>query len=124
MTRCSRCEAEFTEAEIKDATGCPKCGTTSLPHDTDNDVTVVINTSELRILGIWAENYAVSVDNQHLDDAHREPLKDAMTRILAKLHKQLIALGKDVPLSMSDEMAEIRKAGHDATLYRDGKEEV
>lgn len=124
MIRCSKCDAEFTEAETAGATGCPKCGTTSLPYDTDNDVTIKINTSALRILGIWAENYAVSVDNRHLDEAHREPLKDAVTKILAGLHKQLVALGKDVPLSMSDEMGEIRKAGHDATLYRDGKEEV
>lgn len=36
---------------------CPKCGSTGVPCPDDSQVTVSVNWQELRVLGIWAENY-------------------------------------------------------------------
>jgi DNA-directed RNA polymerase subunit RPC12/RpoP len=125
-TRCSRCRKEFTEEETKGATCCPGCGSKSVPMDTDRDVIIKINTHELRILGIWAENYAVSVDNQpaNMDNPAYEPLKDTVTGICAHLREQLKALGKDSPLTLSHEMGDLRKEYPKAQLFRSGQEEV
>lgn len=124
MIVCSKCGAQFTDAQVESADCCPACKTRNRPLDTADDVGIVINTGDLRILGFWAENYAVTVDNGHLDDAQHDSLKERLARIFVKIHPQLQAVGKDVPLSMSEEVADLRKCGHDATLFRDGKEEV
>lgn len=57
--RCTDCAAEFAAEEVPDdARGCPACGTDSVPCDIAQDVTLKINWHELRILTIWASNWA------------------------------------------------------------------
>ncbi len=92
--------------------------------DPTKDVTITVNVHELRILGIWAENYAVSCDNHHLDDAGYEPLKDTIKAITDRLRAQLRELGKDAPLTLSAEFKQIEQEYPSAEFYRDGKEEV
>lgn len=58
MVRCTVCRNEYTEDEIKGKTSCPGCNTRSIACDTANDVTIKINWHELRILCMWAENWA------------------------------------------------------------------
>jgi DNA-directed RNA polymerase subunit RPC12/RpoP len=128
-TRCSRCYAEFSEMELKGASGCPKCGTRSLPMAISMDATIKINVHELRILGIWAENYAVSVDNKNLDNAAHESLKESLNRITDRIATQLPAEIR-TPLTLSKEIIELQQGlkaqGHpgDIELHRDGREEI
>lgn len=61
--RCVVCDSEFTLEEL-DALppekhgACPACGHDGVPCDPAQDVTVKINWHEIRILTIWADNWA------------------------------------------------------------------
>lgn len=55
--RCTRCAAEFCDAEIAKASACPACGSKSVPCAIAHDVTPTINWHELRILVMWAERW-------------------------------------------------------------------
>lgn len=57
-TRCVQCASEFSEHETENANACPACGDKGVPMSISEDVTVKINWHELRILSIWAENWA------------------------------------------------------------------
>ena len=57
-TRCTVCASEYTDAEIATATACPNCGSKGLPCDIAQDIEIKTNWHELRILGIWASNWA------------------------------------------------------------------
>lgn len=122
--RCTRCAAEFTEAEIQGYSGCPKCGTKSVPMSIPDDVTIKVNLHELRILGIWAENYAVATDNAQLDNPNHEPLKETVNAICDRLQAQLKALGKERPLTLSREFGELVKQNPNAQMFRGGHEEI
>ena len=57
--RCIVCRDEFSDEELEGKDyGCPSCGTESLPMHIKKDVSLQINWHELRILTIWATNYA------------------------------------------------------------------
>lgn len=56
--RCLNCSSEFTYAETEGVNRCPKCATTTLPGIIKYDVDLKINWQELRILVMWASNYA------------------------------------------------------------------
>jgi DNA-directed RNA polymerase subunit RPC12/RpoP len=122
--RCVRCATEFSDAETVGATACPKCGCKGLPMRINHDVTIRVNVHELRILGIWAENHAVHMDNQHLDDAHREPMKDTVNVICDRLQAQLREQGKEMPLTLTREFQEVKKAHPNIEVHRDGREEI
>ena len=68
VQRCIKCNTEFSEIEVEDATACPACGDTGIPAAIKDDVTVKINWHELRILTIWAENWAKKIQK---DDSRR-----------------------------------------------------
>jgi predicted nucleic acid-binding Zn-ribbon protein len=109
-TRCIVCDAEFTDEQVKGASGCPKCGTTSLPLSPERDRTIKINEHELRILTMWASNWA---------DAHCEPSSQkTLAAILQRLRAQL----PEVLLTMADEVRQLQDAGYKASLVMsDGK---
>ena len=108
VARCLACRSEFTEADIKGAAGCPSCGSRGVPSDPRKDVTITINPHELRILTIWASNYAES----KCEEGSRRSLKG----ILEALRKQL----PGVSLTMFDEVKDIAAAGHDVQLIQGG----
>ena len=56
--RCTKCYEEFSEEETKNVSCCPKCGCKGLPMSISQDVEIKINWHELRLLCIWAENWA------------------------------------------------------------------
>lgn len=124
--RCTRCATEFSDAEIQGCQACPTCGSIDVPMSIAQDATVRINVHELRILAIWAENYAVSLDNKHLDDATHEPSAAVVKAICGRLHPQLAAQGIDSPLTLSEEIGQLRQEfpKMKLTVIRDGREEV
>ena len=121
--RCVKCRSEFTDAETVGASACPKCGSKGVPMAIRHDATIKVNVHELRVLGIWAENYAVEQDNKHLDDAHRELMKDTVNVICDHIQAQLTQ-GKEMPLTLSREFQELKKAHPKVEIHRDGREEI
>lgn len=75
-TRCTQCDAEFTHEELVGATACPSCGTKSLPCSIDQDTTININWHSLRILTIWASNWA-----RDLEENHQKSLKSIIQKL-------------------------------------------
>lgn len=55
--RCTECRHEFADEEATGAS-CPNCGTEGVPMAIADDVTIRINWHELRILCMWASNFA------------------------------------------------------------------
>jgi hypothetical protein len=129
--RCTKCRVELDYDDIPENVNCcPKCGTKGLPCRVEDDVTIRINIHELRILGIWSENYAVSCDNKHLDDPFYESLKETVNIICREIEKQLIEQGKPTPLTLSGEMKDLKEylkeTGQkgEVDFYRDNREEI
>lgn len=104
VARCIQCDGEFTEEQITGENSCPDCGTKSIPCDPKNDTTLKINTHELRILTIWADNWA-----QERCDAQG---KKTLSCILQRLSQQL----PDTALTMAGEIRDLQNAGYDAQL--------
>lgn len=93
-TRCTDCAAEFTNAEIEGAKACPTCGSPSLPSALADDVTIQINWHELRILGIWASNYA---DAKLRGGPGERTLRSILKRIHAQHpERSPLTLGEDI----------------------------
>lgn len=110
--RCVQCDSSFTNAEVDAAyaagkRGCPACGTEALPVKPSNDVTIKINTHELRVLTIWASNYAERPDMS----AHsRKTLQCIIQRLQAQL--------PNVHFTLASEVRELQNLGHDAELIK------
>lgn len=113
VARCVQCDSEFTEEQLQGQQACPTCGTTSLPCDPAKDVTIKINTHELRILTIWADNWI---------QAHGEPQsKKTLSCIIQRLAAQL----PKTPLTLASEIKDLQDAGFDAQLIgSDGEVKV
>jgi hypothetical protein len=94
------------------------------------DALIRVNVHELRILCIWAENYAVHEDNKQLDNARHQSLKEIVNAIADRLRAQLREQGLDKPLTLSAEvkLVEAMMAQHGdksgVTFIRDGREEI
>ena len=99
--RCVDCRAEFTKDEIANANACPRCGTKRLPALITDDLSMQINLHELRILIIWASNWARGIK----DDA--SGAQKTIRAICAALKKQL---PEGTCLTMEDEMAALQEA--------------
>lgn len=99
--RCVKCRSEFTEEQIKGANACPGCGDKGVPMDPKADVTVRINWHELRILTMWAENWA-----NHYKEKHPEMIGTVFA-IAGALQDQF---PEAAPLTFSGEISELKKA--------------
>ena len=88
---CVDCGARFTQEEIK-GWGCPKCGSQGVPCGVGEDTTVEINWHELRILVIWAENWAQHCKRQASDDSSGKMPK-TVTAIARRLEAQRPTFG-------------------------------
>jgi predicted nucleic acid-binding Zn-ribbon protein len=122
--RCIRCNKTFTEEELVGATCCPGCGTKDIPCDPKKDAKIVINVQDLRILGIWAENYAVTVDNKELDNPNHRSLKELVNIITDRIEAQLKEQGLATPLTLSKEFSQVKQQFPGSQMFRDGREEV
>ena len=106
-TRCTTCRAEFSEAEIAGAKACPSCGSSGNPMAIAQDVTLRINWHELRILTIWASNWA---GREGVPASSRLALES----ILRELDKQKPEGA--APLTLAGEVRQLQEAGFDAEL--------
>lgn len=91
---------------VEDTTGlkaCPRCGTTGLPCDTADDVTVKINWHELRILGIWAEHYANQIEPQST------PTNSSRQCIYSITRRLEVQFPDKSPLTLSGELRQLKK---------------
>lgn len=110
-TRCTNCSAEFTDAELVGVGCCPKCGSTGTPCDIKDDVTIRVNWHELRIIGMWADNWA-STPN------FPESSKRVVAAILARLEKQY---PDKTPLTLAGEVRQLQTEYPTMELVRDGE---
>lgn len=114
--RCTICGKEFSDDEIPEGTcGCPNCGTKSLPCSIADDVSIKINWHELRILTIWAENWARQIDRE--EKKEEKNLLCIMT-IAERLQKQF---PDKVKLTLFGEIRELRKDYNIETNIDDDK---
>lgn len=112
---CLRCRTVTQIKPDQHLAGCPGCGDRSgIPADADDTVTVTLTKHELRILTMWADNHARTIASR--------PGLEHMPQITAGI---LDYLGQqtDAPLSLAQEMADVRAAFPDSTVtvYRDGE---
>jgi len=75
--RCVVCDSEFSDDEIKSSSCCPCCGATSLPMLITQDTTIKINWHCLRILTIWASNWAA----EKCDESARNAVSSIIKRL-------------------------------------------
>lgn len=99
--RCTGCSAEFSDEELQGRTSCPACGTDSVPCDIADDVAIDINWHELRILCMWATNYAVSMKKPNSSTSLRN--------IISRLEAQYPTRTK---LTLAGELAQLRDKGY------------
>ena len=112
-TWCTLCGARFTHAEIDGATACPKCGNAGIPCDANEDMTVVINWHELRILGIWAENWAQHC--QKLAPGGKGQARPEVIHAIARRLERQYPGG--VSLTLSGEIMQVRDHGFGIESY-------
>lgn len=96
---CTLCGKRFIEEEVAGAMSCPACGSTGIPCAVSDDVMVAVNWHELRILGIWAENWA-----KRCDDAGEKPMMPTVHAITRRIQRQFF---NKTPLTLSGEIAEL-----------------
>lgn len=109
---CLHCGTRFSEAEISGAYACPGCGSESVPVDRRLDTQITINPHELRILTIWADNYA----SEHF---RGKPGHHSLKRLLDRLRAQVKA-----PLTMGDEMKDLAAHFETKVTMTDGQGNV
>lgn len=102
---CVRCGGRYTAEEIEGAEKCPGCGSTGVPCDPQRDVWVQINWHELRILGIWAGNWADRVAESGEDRTDARATVTAITRRLEAQHPEIKS-----PLTMQGEVRLLKEA--------------
>ena len=89
-------------------TACPSCGNTKVPADADDTATVTLTTHELRILPIWAANWAEAIKGH--------PGCEDSPRIVQGITDHL-AVYTSAALSMRQEIADLREMFGDVTVY-------
>ncbi len=102
IARCLHCYKDFTEIEIKGRDCCPFCGCKGIPCSPKEDIKIKINWHELRILIIWAENWARQIKNKTND------IDSSLTVacIARRLQKQF---PNKTPLTLAGELTQLRE---------------
>jgi hypothetical protein len=102
--RCTICDHEVESTE--GLTGCPKCGTKSLPCSPKEDVTVKVNWHELTVLCNWAMFWA----NQHEATSQPETsMQQTIYSIVRRLETQHPEIRK--PLTLGGEIRQLKAEG-------------
>ena len=104
---CVECRSTFSAEELdrSGATSCPTCGSTGIPADLKDALELHITRHELRILTIWAANYAYQCDKKD-ENSH---LMTVVNGIIKGIRSQHAEVG---PLSLHEELQEVADAGH------------
>lgn len=95
--RCTACGFEVTKGASRDLRACPRCGDTSAPMAIADDVEIKVNWHELRVLGIWAEQWASRLDGNE---------QRIVNVICGRIHAQH---PEKAPLTMSSEIGQVRQ---------------
>ncbi len=99
---CTTCGYKVTQAKLDQGLSCcPSCGSTGIPCSSKFDTTVNINWHELRILTIWAENWARQVSEEQ--DYSNIKVVHAIAR---RLQEQKPAFA---PLTLAGEVRELQQ---------------
>lgn len=107
---CLHCRTITTASEDSPPlSGCPGCGSTAVPADADDTVTITLTTQELRVLTIWASNYAEAIKAQ--PNCAEAP--KVVTGILDEIGRYTA-----LPLSMRQEIADLRAEFGEVAVYR------
>jgi len=85
---------------------CPQCGSKGVPCSYENQVLVNVNLHELRLLCIWAENWSGTFNGDAVSS------KEVVYAIANRIRKQLPEEHFKKPLTMRDELQELRDAGY------------
>lgn len=101
-TRCTTCRVEFSDEEMVNVECCPACSTTAVPCAINRDVMVKINTHELRILFIWAENWARTFKDDKLNSMLM--LDNMAQAVESQLPAELWA-----PMTMTRELKDLKE---------------
>lgn len=107
---CTHCN--YIVESFDGLTACPNCGTDGRPCAYENQVPISVNIHELRILCMWAENYAAACEKNNIEG--NVGMRDLVYAISNRLQKQLRTLGHDgIALTMADEFRVLKEAGYD-----------
>lgn len=111
ISRCVLCRSVFTKKQIENSNCCPKCGATGFPMSIKEDVEIHINWHELRILSLWAENWARLCDKDKIEKAEKEkyrydPMINTIYAIIKPLQEQCPSFA---PLTLSGEIRQIEE---------------
>ncbi len=99
---CVDCRSEFTQEQIEGASKCPSCKSSCMPMSPDGDVEIKINWFELRVLFMWAERHAST-----LDHGEEEPSFLSTLYTIAKcIQEQHPTKG---PVTLSGEVADLKE---------------
>jgi hypothetical protein len=112
---CTDCGGCFTDDEVKGGLGCPECDSQGIPCGVDQDVRVEVNWHELRILGIWAENYAraCAAKSPNPHDTSGGGMPCMVAAITRRLQRQFPDFP---PLTLSQEIFELPAALEKASI--------
>lgn len=108
IARCMHCDWEVSEATAAEEviTCCPNCGNKGLPVDPEKDVTVQINWGELKILSVWAEQWARQGDESSpMEGYNCVRTVHSICRRLQRQHPGMI------PLTLAGEIRQLQEAG-------------
>ena len=96
---CTLCGVHLTSEELEahGESSCPRCGYDGVPCSPDEDVSVDINWHEMRILTLWAMNYA----NERYVKG-----RGVLTAICQRLQKQYPDM---TPLTFAGEIKQVRE---------------
>lgn len=102
--RCVQCRKEFDSDFLKSGEydKCPNCGTEARPCYTDDDFFLHINTHELRILTIWADQF-VGV----MKEEDQQACRDTLEAILKQIRTQL---PHPVALTIREELESLQES--------------
>lgn len=116
---CLECGTELVLSEDHELNRCPNCRGKGVPADLNQTVTLTITRHELRILTIWAGQWADWGVRQGWKDAEIGP------KIIRTITDRL-ATYTDAALSMSQEFADLRAAfpASEVKVYRDDGEQI
>ena len=99
---CTHCNHQIESFE--GLTCCPNCGTKGKPCSYSEQLNVSININEVRLLCIWAENWASRFTGK--DAEHKEVVYAIANRIKKQLPESLAK----VPLTMRDEFSDLKQS--------------
>lgn len=92
-------ECSFHVDSFDDLTCCPNCKSKSIPCGDENQINLSINWQELRVLVMWAENYA-----------RKNDLTKVVYAISNRIEKQFPDRANDSPLTLAKEIGQLADA--------------